>query len=68
MLKKICDCCGNDVNVGIKYKLPSYEETCAYNKGVKLMVFTDLRDTEMDLCDERIVHIANFVKALRGRK
>ena len=65
MLKKICDCCGNEVNVETKFKLPSYTEVAAYNKGVKMVSFTHIKETDMDLCDCCIVNIANFLDVLK---
>lgn len=65
MLKKVCDCCSKDVNVETKYKLPNYIEVGAYNKGIKTVSFTDLKDVDMDLCDECIMMIASFISAIK---
>ena len=66
MNKKVCDCCSNNVNVETKFKLPSYVDHIAYNKGIQVALFTDLREVDMDLCDECIIRIANFVSAIKS--
>lgn len=68
MLKKACDCCNKDANSDIKFKLPTYFEIGAFNRGVKLATFRELKDVEMDLCDSCIVKIANFIQSIKNIK
>lgn len=65
MTKTACDICGCDNKILYHYKLPMYKKYTVTSCGKKLGEFTKIEISEVDLCSEHYIMLADFIECIK---
>lgn len=65
MTKTVCDICGRNNKILYRCKLPMYRKYEMTSCGKVLSEFTKIELSEVDLCSEHYIMLADFIEIMK---
>lgn len=65
MTKTVCDICGCDNKILYHCELPMYKKYVMTSCGKELGKFTKIELSEVDLCSDHYIMLADFIKTMK---